>query len=167
MWIGIVNSIATFAILSCSSNDDMPRVSERFTYCLLYYPKSGYVCEYVSVDECDKLNGNDYSDALTCKSRLQLYSSSSQSQNSYAYCLYYSNGYRCEYMSVSECNGIGTVYTNNTCGGNLQPSSSSRPSSSSYYSSSSSRPSSSSFSEASLPNELTCPSGSPAVSGAV
>ncbi|MCL1966295.1 MAG: hypothetical protein FWF67_00255 [Fibromonadales bacterium] len=68
-------ALATLAIFSCSSNDDMPCLScndtypyqppqNQYTYCLIYNRYYGrYECEYMQVQQCWENDGDDgYSD---------------------------------------------------------------------------------------------------------
>jgi len=94
-------ALATFIILSCSSDDNMPCVTciaNSKSYCF-YYSGGSNRCNLMSVRECEENSGDNYGNDKTCGDM-------GSKQDSYAYCLYYSGGsssYRCSSMSTTEC----------------------------------------------------------------
>jgi len=136
--------LATFAILNCSNNDDMPCLlcsedsqNGSYVYCL-YNDSYDYMCEYMRDYECyNYYDGVGFSNSSDCYNRLYEYPQPPPSSSSVAtnvYCFYNSgNSYRCEYMSDYNCsyNYSGVGYSNyNECDYRIPSSSSVRSSSS-------------------------------------
>jgi len=122
----LITAFATFAILSCSSDDKMPCAtcdsngeSSSRNYCL--YASSGSIaCSPMSSKDCKSYGGKDYGNDYNCDNYFR----------KQAYC--FSND-DCEYIMIATCDISGGYYYGDdpTCGGGQQSSSSTTRSSSS------------------------------------
>jgi uncharacterized protein (TIGR02145 family) len=126
----LFTAFATFAILSCSSDDKMPYATcstptcnsnvEKRIYC--YIKDGSPSCSSMSSKDCKSYGGDDYGSDSTCDNYLR----------KMAYCLSNDGDYDCEYLTIATCNGSGGYYygSDPTCGGYRQSSSSTQSSSS-------------------------------------
>jgi len=123
----LFTAFATFAILSCSSDDKMPCAtcdingeSSSRIYCL-YSDGGSLHCSSMNSKSCKNYNGVDYGNSSDCDN----YSKKK------AYCLSNDGDDDCEYITIATCDKSGGYYYGNdpTCGGHQQSSSSASSSS--------------------------------------